>query len=116
MNHKIKFTARNWSDLCNFYSKVNFRNFCFRNFSLLFFAELELLMSYNNIVKISEKWNKGNLLKVCLQVTYPTDICIICIHFFSAKKGKYWIFLKPMTRIENFLCIGSYDKRFGIKS
>ena len=35
MNPKIKFTAKKWSDLCNFYSKVNFRNFYLRNFSLL---------------------------------------------------------------------------------
>ena len=33
---------------------------------LLFFAEFELLMFYNNIVKISEKMNKWNLLKIWL--------------------------------------------------
>ena len=27
-------------------------------------------MFHNNIVKISEKLNKGYLLKICLQVTY----------------------------------------------
>ena len=32
-------------------------------------------MFYNNIVKISEKLNKLNLLKILLQVTYPTDLC-----------------------------------------
>ena len=41
-----------------------------------------LLMSHNNILKISEKLNHQNLLKICLQVTFPTNFCIICIHFF----------------------------------
>ena len=78
---KIKFTAKNWSDLCNFYSKVIFWSFCLRKYFLLFFAEFKLLMFHNNIVKISEKLNKRNLLKICLQVTYPTDFCKIRILF-----------------------------------
>ena len=57
---KIKVMAKSWSDLCNFYGKVIFWNFCLRKYFLLFFAELELVMFYNNIVKISEKLNKWN--------------------------------------------------------
>ena len=68
---------------------------------MLFFAEFELLMFRNNIVKISEKLNKRNLLKICLQVTYPTDFCIICIHFYYGKKWKYLIF-KNQWPEENF--------------
>ena len=85
---KIKFMAKNWSDLCNFYSKVIFGVFDF----LLFFAEFKFLIFHNNIAKISEKLNKRNLLKICLQVTYPTDFCKICIHFYYRKKWKYLIF------------------------
>ena len=59
---KIKFMTKNWSDLCNFYSKVIFWNFCLRKYFLAFFAEFELLMFHNNIVKISEKLKKWNLL------------------------------------------------------
>ena len=44
------------------------------------------------IVKISEKLNKRNLLKICLQVIYPTYFCIIGIHFYYAKKWKNLIF------------------------
>ena len=55
MNPKINFFARNWSDLCNFYSKAIFWNFCVSKYFLLFFAEFELLMFHNNIMKISEK-------------------------------------------------------------
>ena len=57
---KSKFTAKCWSDLCNFYSKVIFWNFCLRKYFLLSFAEFKLLMFHNNIVKISEKLNKWN--------------------------------------------------------
>ena len=40
---KIKFMAKNWSDLCTFYSKVIFWNFCLRKYFLLFFPEFESL-------------------------------------------------------------------------
>ena len=58
---KIRFTAKNVSDLCNFYtlcSKENFWGECLSKkifFFLHFFAQFELLMFHNNIVKISEK-------------------------------------------------------------
>ena len=100
---KIKVTAKNLSDLCNFYSKVIFGDFCPRKYFLLFLPELELLMFYNNIVKISEKLNKWNLLKIWLKVTYSIDFCTIWFHFYYGKKWKYWIFLKPMTRIKIFV-------------
>ena len=89
---KLNLRPKNWSDPCNFYSKVIFWSFCLRKYFLLFFAEFKLLMFHNNIVKISEKMNKRNLLKICLQVTYPTDFCKICIHFYYMKKWKYLIF------------------------
>ena len=89
---KIKVTAKSRSDLCNFYSKVIFLNFCLRKYFLLFFAEFELLIFYNNNVKISEKLNKWNLLKIWLQVTYPIDFCVIWLHFYYGKKWKYLIF------------------------
>ena len=69
-----------------------FFNFCLRKYFLLFFAEFELLMFHNNIVKISEKLNKWNLLKIWLQITYPTDFCMIWLHFYYGKKWKYLIF------------------------
>ena len=56
-------------------------------------------MFHNNIVKISEKLKKEKLLKIFLQVTYPTDFCIIFIHFYYGKKWKYLILFKPMTGI-----------------
>ena len=88
---KIKLMTKNWSDLCNFYSKMIFWNF--DKVFLLFFAKFELLMFHNNIVKISKKLDKEKLLKICLQVTYPTDFCIICDHFYYGKKRNYLIFI-----------------------
>ena len=91
---KIKFTDKSWSDPCIFYSIVIFWNFCLRKYFLLFFAEFELLMFHNNTVKISEKLNKCNLLKIWLQINYPTDFCMIWLHSYSyyGKKWKYLIF------------------------
>ena len=66
---KIKFLAKDWSGLCNFYNKVVFflfflfLEFLSKKICLLFFAEFELPMFLSNIVKILEKWNKQNLLK-----------------------------------------------------
>ena len=77
MNYKIKSTAKNWPDLYKFNIKVNVWNFCLR-FLLLFFAEFALLMFHNNIVKIKKK-------KDLVQVTYPTDFCIICTQFTMGK-------------------------------
>ena len=90
---KIKFTDKKWSDLCNLYKKsvFFFFNFVKENIFLLFFAEFEYLMFYKNIVKISEKSNEQNL-KICLQVIYPIDFCIVCVHFYYGEKWKYLIF------------------------
>ena len=55
--------AKNWSNLCNFYSKVICLNFCLNNIFLLLFVESEYVMFCNNIVKISEKNEQVNLLK-----------------------------------------------------
>ena len=65
--------ARNWFDLCNFYSKVIFFffffvfEFLFKKlffFYFFFFAEFELLMFHNKLTKTSEKLNQRNLLKI----------------------------------------------------
>ena len=38
--------------------------------------------------------NKSNLLKIGIQVTYPTDFCIIYIHFHFGEKVKVFDFFK----------------------
>ena len=66
--------AKNWSDLCNFYSKVTFWLFLSKkiNFTFVCFS--------NNVVKFSEL-NKRTL-KICLKVTFPTDIDLYNLHSF----------------------------------
>ena len=49
-------------------------------------------MLHNNILKISEKLSKRNLLKVYLQVTYPIDFCIICFHFYYGESENILFF------------------------
>ena len=40
MHPKVKFTAKNWSDVCNFYSKAIFGTFVDENIFLLFFEAI----------------------------------------------------------------------------
>ena len=63
--------------------------FCLRKYRLVFFAAFKLWIFDNSIVKISENMNKRNMLKICLQITYPKDVCIICIHFYYGKKWQH---------------------------
>ena len=74
-------------------SKVKrcFLNFCLRNYVLLFFTKLELLI-LQLYCETFRKLNKRNLLKICLQVTLLTDFCIICTRF-KMKKVKMFDFL-----------------------
>ena len=85
---KVKFNSQPEISLTYAISivKRSFGVYVLVNIFLLFLAEFELLIFHNNIVKISEKFNKRNLSKICLQVTYPTDFCIFCIHFYYGKK------------------------------
>ena len=95
-SQKKEFTARNWSDLYNFNSKVIFTFFFllffFTKIVFIFLADFKLSMFHNNIVKISGKCNKQNLLKVCLKVTCPTDFCTFCILHPFLLRGNVKIF------------------------
>ena len=67
---KIRYTVKNQSDLCKFYSKVIFFfKFLSKKVFLTFLSWIWIIdVSHINIVKISEKINKQNLLKTCLQL------------------------------------------------
>ena len=54
-------------------------------------------MFHNKFVKISEKLNKRNLLKICLQVTYP----IIYILFYYGKKWNFNLKKKKTEKKNN---------------
>ena len=51
-----------------------------------------LLVFHNNTMKISKKMIKQNLMKICLQVTYPKYFCTFCIHFFHMGNVKIFDF------------------------
>ena len=92
----------NWTFLIFFYSNI----ICF------------LMMLHNDIVKISEILNKWNMLKTCIQTTYPIDFRIFCGQVYYGKSEQIRLFLKPLTRIKLFcVCVhSSYDKWFCTKS
>ena len=60
-------------------------------------------MFNNNIAKISEKLNKRNLLKIYIQVTYPTDSSF----FFLLEKVK--IFEPAHDKPNKMACAPSED-------
>ena len=59
-------------------------------------------MFHNNDVKFSEQLIKQNLLKICLQVTYPTDFYKICTYFYYGKNEKIFDFLKTFVLNKTF--------------
>ena len=79
----FKFTAKNWPDLCKFYS-----NFCLRKYFYFSLLNLNYWCFTTILWKFQKKLNKLNLLKICVEVTYPIDFCIICVHFYYGKKWK----------------------------
>ena len=85
---KIKFTAKNWSNLCNFYFKVIYKKKLSKKIFFYFSFLNFKYWCYATLWKIRKKMNKRNLLKICRQVTYPTDFCIICIHVYYGKKWR----------------------------
>ena len=65
---------------------ISIVNLIFGKYVLLFFTDLKsVLMFYSNIMKNSETLNKLNLLKICIQTSYPIIFCIICNHFYYVK-------------------------------
>ena len=63
MYPKIKFTSKNWSDLCNSYIKVIFLNFRPRKYFYFFFAKLELLIFHNSFSENFRKIEQAELVE-----------------------------------------------------
>ena len=57
---KLILRPKNGPDLCNFYSKLDILKVLLQTIFLLFFIGFKLLMFRNNVVKISEIFNKWN--------------------------------------------------------
>ena len=83
---KLILWPNNWADMCNFFnSKLDFLGKTIRNYILLFFTDIKLLIFHNNIVKFSEILNKWNLIKTYIQTTYYIHFYIIYSHFTMGK-------------------------------
>ena len=80
-NIYLKFTHKNWSDLFNFYCKMIFFYFLFREIFFLFFWWFLFIIAVSWQLKISEK-NNWNLLKPSFQFAYPINFGTICNHFY----------------------------------
>ena len=92
---KITFTAKNWSDLYNLYSKVFVWNFVWENIFFPFLAEfwiIDVSQQYYENFRKNECAEPVELLNIYLQVTYPTDFCIICINFCYGKNENILLF------------------------
>ena len=69
-------------------------NFCLRKYFLLFFAEFKLLMFYNNIVKISEKFNQAQRVENLPPNYLPYRFLHNLHSFLLLEKVKIFDFLK----------------------
>ena len=77
--------AKNVSDLCSFYSKLNriFGKVSIKKRFLFFFMDFKLLMII--LRNFQEFLNKLNLLKTCIKTTDPIGFCIIYSHFYHGQ-------------------------------
>ena len=101
---RIKFKTKHWSDLCDIYSKVIFLEFLSKK---IFFTFLCWIYIIDASQQDCENFRKNDLLKICLQVTYPTNFCIICIYFYYWKRETFNFWknkkqTKTMTKIKLF--------------
>ena len=72
-----------------------FLNFCLRKYFLVFFAEFELWMLHNTIVKISEKNEQAELVENLLPIYLPCKGFLHNLHSFLIwEKVKIFDFLK----------------------
>ena len=85
------------------FSLVNYLIFiCLRTFCNFFSIKFYLLTFLKTIIKSSENLNKGNLLKTCLQSTYPVKFSIISSHSYMAKMKIFEVF-KTDIQMEVFV-------------
>ena len=60
---KIKFMSKNWSDLCNFYSKVIFWNFCLRKYFFTFLCWIWIIDASQQYCENFKKIEQAELIE-----------------------------------------------------
>ena len=112
VNDLLKFTSSDTQICWSFLLKKNVSSFCTAKATHIFPAKISEYCMLNPLKQLM-KWpltsslswrrfeqlgpeilNKWNLLKTCIQTTYPIDFCIICSLF---------LLLKPLSRIKLFV-------------
>ena len=89
---KIKFTAKSWSDLCNFYSKLIFWNFLSKK---IFFSFPLLNLNYwcfTILWKFQKNWTSGTSWKSGSKLPTLQISAWFGFIFYYGKKWKYLIF------------------------
>ena len=99
---KIKFTAKSWSDLCSFYTKVIFWNFCLRKYFFTFLCWIWIIdvsQQYcENFRKIEQVELVENLAPSYLPYRFLHDLA----SFLLWEKVKIFDFLKTNDWNETF--------------
>ena len=113
---KIKFTAKSWSDLWNFYSKVIFLEILSKKIFFTFLCWIWIIdvsQQYcENFRKIEQVELVENLAPSYLPYRFLHDLA----SFLLWEKVKLFDFFKNQWLEWNFSYIGSYDKWFCMKS
>ena len=103
INCRINFMAKNGSDQCNFYSKLDFWNFFIKTYFLLFFTDFKLVMFHNEYCENFRNFVHVELVKNL----HPKYLLYRFLHilewYLLWENMKMFDFLKPMTRIKLFV-------------
>ena len=101
------YAAKYWSDLCNFYSKLDFWNFFIRKHFLLFFTDFESLMSHWCPITILWKFPKFGTSRTCWKSASKLHtlslFCINCSQFFLLLQIFFWLKRHTKTTFRKML-------------
>ena len=89
---KIKFTAKSGSDLCNFYSKVIFWNFCLRKYVLFSLLNLNCWCFITILWNFQKNWTSGTCWKSGSKLPFLHISAWFGFIFTLGKKWNYLIF------------------------
>ena len=93
--HKIKVTAKSWSDLCNFYIKVIVLEFLSKKIFFTFLCWIWIIGVLQQYCKISEKIEHGELVENLALIYLPYRFLHDLASFLLWKNVKIFDFLKP---------------------
>ena len=87
-----KFTAKNWSDLCNFYSKVIFWSFCLRKYFYFSLLNLNYWCFTTILWKFQKNWTSGTCWKSASKLPILQISAKFAFIFTIGKSENIWFF------------------------